>query len=112
MVDASWHPILGFIIVGLGITQLLFAIFHPKHKPGKNKTKIRVFFEYFHTWTGRILLVLGWINAYSGILVLGIDTVFIYVHVAIVVTWIAMYSLLEVRKRFCNRTTATYKSIQ
>jgi len=112
MVDSSWHPILGFIIVGLGITQLLFAIFHPKHKPGKSKTNLRLFFEYFHTWTGRIILILGWINAYFGILALGIDRVFVYVHVAIVVTWIAMYSLLEVRKRFFNPTNATYKSIQ
>jgi len=107
MLNGSVHAPLGFVIVSLGILQLITAVFRPKYKPTQTKTLSRKIFEYFHVWLGRILIVLGWINAHYGILVLDIDEVFRYVHIAIILTWIGIVLVLEIRNR-CSSSPTTH----
>jgi len=99
MVEGTWHPPLGFIIVGLVTVQMAFAIFRPQHKPNNPKTACRQLFELFHSWIGRLLILFGWVNCYFGIRALGIDVAFVYVHFGVLGTWVVILVLLETQKR-------------
>jgi len=111
MVESTWHPPLGFIIIGLVFVQLIFAIFRPQHRPNNPKTACRQLFEVFHSWVGRFLILFGWVNCYFGIRALGIDIAFVYVHFGVIIMWVAMLVLLETRKRCGVSVGAQYARV-
>jgi len=68
-----YHAQLGVTITTLCVLQVLSAFFrpHPPSKTNPEKTSVRVAFELFHWWNGRILLVLAAVQLYSGIVLIG-----------------------------------------
>jgi len=64
------HSFIGLIVMALGIQQPINAFFRPHVEKGHEKKKSRIYWEYWHKYSGRVALVLGLINPFWGIIYL------------------------------------------
>jgi len=96
------HAVIGTVILGLSVIQVLIAFFRPHIKPDKPKSRNRKIFEIFHPWNGRILGVLGVVQIYFGIFAIGVHKGtyewVLYIYSGVVVITILIVGILEFRR--------------
>jgi len=98
-----FHGILGTIIWILMVFQVIGAYFRPHKEPGKPLTKMRLLFEIFHSWNGRIMAlaavvqivegtrVIGWFADFQG----GTAPAVTYIYGSVVILVLIMIVILE-----------------
>jgi len=79
------HGILGTIIFGFSIIQIVVAILRPHKETGQRITDARYAFELFHHWNGRILVLAALVQIYLGIDAIGYDRVYPWINLAYVI---------------------------
>jgi hypothetical protein len=71
----GFHSVFGLAIFILSFLQPIGAMCRPKPpSKGENKTNARRFWELFHHWTGRILIICGMVNIFFGITYLNFES--------------------------------------
>jgi len=61
-----YHHYMGVIIMTMGFIQIMIAVVRPHKEPGTQPTTLRIIFEYFHWWNGRLALLFFIYQFYTG----------------------------------------------
>jgi len=95
------HAVIGTVILGLSVFQVLMAFFRPHIVPDKEKSRNRKLFEVVHPWNGRVLVVLAVVQIYFGIFAIGYNKshewVLIVFTVVVGIT-LGMVGILEIKR--------------
>eukprot|EP00041_Stephanoeca_diplocostata_P024637 m.630443 g.630443 ORF g.630443 m.630443 type:complete len:556 (-) comp22566_c0_seq2:454-2121(-) len=91
------HGLLGIEIMILGIGQPINAYFRPH--PPSNRTKRRIYWEYYHKYAGRLAIFLALINITLGIFMIGAPPGFWIFWCVILSLWVVINIIMEVRLR-------------
>jgi len=98
LIQDTLHPIIGLTVFVLCCLQILFGLCGQK-----TQNRWMNVVHYLHLWIGIIFLLLGWLNCFIGIDLLLGRRVFFYIHACIVIIWLLIFIILEIRNICFNK---------
>lgn len=98
--DTPAHSQLGLSVVCAALAQLASGFFRPHTSAAPHqRSVIRILWEYFHLWFGRIIMILSCVTIFFGLNQYGASNAFYIAYGVVAGVLLIIFIILEIRQR-------------